>query len=67
MQPFIKNTNNYKTFTVPVKMQVPKDTTLKFDVGSSTTLPCLAEGYPKPNIRWTYYSKNPSIRPKTLK
>ncbi|OWR49308.1 hemicentin-2 [Danaus plexippus plexippus] len=52
---------------IPVKMQVPKDTTLKLDVGSSTTLPCVAEGYPKPNIRWTYYSKNPSIRPKTLK
>ncbi|XP_061380842.1 hemicentin-1-like isoform X2 [Danaus plexippus] len=57
----------YVDIYIPVKMQVPKDTTLKLDVGSSTTLPCVAEGYPKPNIRWTYYSKNPSIRPKTLK
>ncbi|CAG9571838.1 unnamed protein product [Danaus chrysippus] len=52
---------------MPVKMQVPKDTTLKLDVGSSTTLQCRADGYPKPNMTWTFYRKNSNSRPRTLK
>ncbi|KAM3966005.1 hemicentin-2-like [Aphomia sociella] len=53
-------------YIVPVNIELPDKSTLETRVGRHLVLPCKADGYPKPNIKWVFYSSNPDIPPKTL-
>ncbi|XP_052744750.1 hemicentin-1 isoform X2 [Bicyclus anynana] len=51
---------------VPVKIESPKQSIIELKVGNRLMLPCEADGYPQPEISWTYFSKNPLIKPRIL-
>ncbi|XP_022823577.1 hemicentin-2-like isoform X2 [Spodoptera litura] len=40
---------------VPVTIENPKSNIIKTMVGSGTLLNCIANGYPKPDIKWTFH------------
>ncbi|XP_059046686.1 hemicentin-2-like [Achroia grisella] len=50
----------------PVTIKIPDRSTIDTKVGKNVSLPCHAEGYPKPDIKWVFYSLNPEVRSKIL-
>ncbi|XP_026751605.2 hemicentin-1-like [Galleria mellonella] len=54
-------------YIVPVNIELPDRSTLETRVGRHLVLPCRADGYPKPDVKWVFYSTNPEIPPKILK
>ncbi|XP_039747746.1 hemicentin-1-like isoform X2 [Pararge aegeria] len=51
---------------VPVKIESPKRSIIDLREGYSLILPCNADGYPEPYVKWVYFSKDPKIAPRTL-
>ncbi|KAJ8728637.1 hypothetical protein PYW07_006333 [Mythimna separata] len=44
---------------IPVTIETPKKSKIEVMVGKSHMLNCRADGYPKPNIKWTFQSLDP--------
>ncbi|XP_047998506.1 hemicentin-2-like [Leguminivora glycinivorella] len=51
---------------VPVDIESPKNSFLEQMEGSTVTLPCRADGAPKPSITWIHRSRDPEVRPSRL-
>ncbi|XP_061717385.1 hemicentin-2-like [Cydia pomonella] len=51
---------------VPVDIESPKNSFLEQMEGSTVTLPCRADGSPKPSITWVHRSRDAKIRPSRL-
>ncbi|XP_045778362.1 hemicentin-1-like [Maniola jurtina] len=52
---------------VPVNIESPKQSLIELKVGDILILPCQADGFPKPNIEWRFFSKDSKIAQKTLR
>ncbi|XP_034836584.1 hemicentin-2-like [Maniola hyperantus] len=52
---------------VPVNIESPKQSLIELKVGDLLALPCQADGFPKPNIKWMFFSKDSKIAPKSLR
>ncbi|CAH2087946.1 unnamed protein product [Euphydryas editha] len=51
----------------PIQVKSPKETVLNIQVGSSLVLPCVADGYPLPEIKWTFTDFESKILPRKLR
>ncbi|XP_063366378.1 hemicentin-2-like [Cydia amplana] len=51
---------------VPVDIESPKNSFLQQMEGSMVTLPCRADGSPKPSLTWIYRSRDAKVRPSRL-
>ncbi|XP_063384780.1 hemicentin-1-like [Cydia fagiglandana] len=51
---------------VPVDIESPKNSFLQQMEGSPVTLPCRADGSPKPSITWIHRSRDARVRPSRL-
>ncbi|CAG9782573.1 unnamed protein product [Diatraea saccharalis] len=43
-------------YIVPVAIEPPKVSTFEMNFGDRITLPCQADGYPRPTIKWIFYN-----------
>lgn len=59
--------NNMFLSTVPPQIESPAESRLEVTVGKDVKLPCVVDGFPKPDITWIFYSSNSSVLPRKLK
>ncbi|XP_063623127.1 hemicentin-2-like [Cydia splendana] len=55
------------SLSVPVDIESPANSLIEQMEGSRVTLPCRADGSPKPSITWIYHSKDAKVGPSRIR